>query len=121
MGERLSRTIVTNAATIALLAPGAEDVRALARLFAPVTAEQLTSLRAYETVVRMPGRDGRPTAVGGMLLPPGDGDPRRAAEVIAASDERDARPLDIVQAEVYRRAGGGIEGDADEVRGTAQR
>lgn len=104
-----------------MLAPGAEDVRALARLFAPVTAEQLTSLRAYETVVRMPGRDGRPTAVGGLLLPPGDGDPRRAAEVIAASDRRDARPLDIVRAEVYRRAGGVTDDGSDDVRGTAQR
>jgi hypothetical protein len=121
MGERLSRTIVTNAATIALLAPGAEDVRALARLFAPVTAEQLTSLRAYETVVRIPARDGRPTAVGGLLLPPGPGDPRRAAEVIAASDERDARPLDSVQAEVYRRAGGSTDDGAADLRGTAQR
>jgi hypothetical protein len=121
MGERLSRTVVTNAATIALLAPGAEDVRTLARLFAPVTAEQLTSLRAYETVVRMPGRDGRPTAVGGLLLPPGPGDPRRAAEVIAASDERDARPLDIVQAEVYRRAGGVTDDAVSDLRGTAKR
>lgn len=121
MGERLSRTIVTNAATIALLAPGAEDVRTLARLFAPVTAEQLTSLRAYETVVRMPGRDGRPTAVGGILLPPGHGDPRIAAEVIAASDARDARPLDIVAAEVFQRSGGESEPPARDVKGTAQR
>jgi hypothetical protein len=121
LGERLSRTIVTNAATIALLAPGAEDVRSLARLFAPVTAEQLVALRAFETVVRMPGRDGRPTAVGGMLLPPGPGDPALAAEIIAASDARDARPLDIVEAEVFRRSGGESEPTAPEVKGPAQR
>ena len=45
LGERLSRTILTNAASIALLAPGSEDVPGLARLFAPVTAEQLSALR----------------------------------------------------------------------------
>jgi energy-coupling factor transporter ATP-binding protein EcfA2 len=121
LGERLSRTIVTNAATIALLAPGAEDVRTLARLFAPVTAEQLSSLRAFETVVRMPGRDGRPTAVGGILLPPGSGDPRLAAEIIAASDARDARPPDIIAAEVFRRSGGESQPPARDVKGPAQR
>jgi hypothetical protein len=121
MGERLSRTIVTNAATIALLAPGAEDVRTLTRLFAPVTAEQLVSLRAFETVVRMPGRDGRPTAVGGMLLPPGPGDPALAAEIIATSDARDARPADIVEAEVFRRSGGDPEPPSGDVKGPAQR
>ena len=106
LGERLSRTVLTNAATIALLAPGSEDVRNLARLFAPVTAEQLSSLRAFEVVMRMPGRGGQPTASGGMLLPPGPADPALAAEIIAASDARDARPLDEVRAEVFRRAGG---------------
>jgi Helicase HerA, central domain len=120
LGEQLSRTVVTNAATIALLAPGSEDVRSLGRLFAPVTAEQLSSLRAYETVVRMPGRDGRPTAVGGMVPVPEPGDPAVAAEVIAASDARDARPLDIVEGEVFRRSGGGIELPPD-VKGPAQR
>jgi energy-coupling factor transporter ATP-binding protein EcfA2 len=121
LGERMSRTIVTNAATIALLAPGADDVRTLARLFAPVTADQLLALRAFETVVRMPGRDGRPTAVGGILLPPGQGDPARAAEVIAASDDRDSRPADIVAAEVFRRSGGESEPPARDVKGPAQR
>ena len=121
LGERLSRTIVTNAATIALLAPGSEDVRSLGRLFAPVTAEQLSSLRAYETVVRMPGRDGRPTAVGGMVPAPEPGDPAIAAEVIAASDARDARSLDMVEAEVFRRSGGGSEPPPGDVKGPAQR
>ncbi len=121
LGERLSRTIVTNAATMAVLAPGSEDVRSLARLFAPVTAEQLSSLRAYETVVRMPGLDGRPTAVGGMVPEPEPGDPSLAAEVIAASDARDARPLDVVEVEVFRRSGGSPEPPVDDVKGPAQR
>ena len=71
LGERLSRSVLTNAATIALLAPGSEDVRNLARLFAPVTAEQLSSLRAFEVVMRMPGRGGRPTASAGSSCRPG--------------------------------------------------
>ena len=36
LGERLRDTILTNAASLALLAPGADDVRGLARLVAPV-------------------------------------------------------------------------------------
>ncbi len=121
LGERLSRSVLTNAATIALLAPGSEDVRNLARLFAPVTAEQLTSLRAYEVVMRMPGRGGQPTAYGGMLLPPGPADPKLAAEIIAASDARDARPIDEVKAEVFRRAGGSEPPSAPDARGTVTR
>jgi len=112
LGERLSHTILTNAATIALLAPGAEDVRGLARLFAPVSAEQLSGLRAFEVVMRMPGRDGRPTVAGGILLPPGVADPAVAAAAIAASDAQDARPLEEVRAEVHRRAGGAAATDA---------
>jgi len=106
LGERLGHTILTNMASIALLAPGAEDVRGLARLFAPVTAEQLTGLRAFEVVLRMPGREGRPTVTGGLILPPGVADPTVAAQIVAGSDRRDTRPLDEVQAEVRRRAGG---------------
>ena len=121
LGERLSRSVLTNAATIALLAPGSEDVRTLARLFAPVTAEQLSSLRAFEVVMRMPGRGGQPTAYGGMLLPPGPADPKLAAEIIAASDARDARPIDEVQAEVFRRAGGSEPPSTPETRGTVKR
>lgn len=109
LGERLGHTILTNMASIALLAPGAEDVRGLARLFAPVTAEQLTGLRAFEVVMRMPGRDGRPAVAGGLILPPGVADPTVAAQIVAASDRRDTRPLDEVQAEVRRRAGGADE------------
>ncbi len=121
LGERLSRSVLTNAATIALLAPGSEDVRNLARLFAPVTAEQLTSLRAFEVVIRMPGRGGQPMASGGILLPPGPGDPAVAAEIIAASDARDARPFDEVRAEIHRRAGGSEPPSAPDARGPAQR
>ena len=121
LGERLSRSVLTNAASIALLAPGSEDVRNLARLFAPVTAEQLTSLRAFEVVMRMPGRGGQPTASGGILMPPGPGDPAAAAEIVAASDARDARPLDEVRAEIHRRAGGSESSSAPDARGPAQR
>jgi hypothetical protein len=106
LSERLAHTILTNAASIALLAPGAEDVRGLARLFAPVTAEQLSGLRAYEVVLRMPGRDGRPTVAGGLILPPEPPNQATAAEIVAVSDRRDTRPLAEVQAEVRERAGG---------------
>jgi len=121
LGERLSRSVLTNAASIALLAPGSEDVRNLARLFAPVTAEQLSSLRAYEVVMRMPGRGGQPTASGGILLPPGPGDAAVAAEIVAASDARDARPMEEVRAEVFRRAGGTESPSSADARGTVTR
>jgi energy-coupling factor transporter ATP-binding protein EcfA2 len=121
LGERLSRSVLTNAASIALLAPGSEDVRNLARLFTPVTAEQLTSLRAFEVVIRTPGRGGQPMATGGILLPPGHGEPSLAAEIIAASDARDARPLDEVRAEIHRRAGGSEPASSPDLRGTVQR
>ncbi len=49
LGERLSRSVLTNAATIALLAPGSEDVRTLARLFAPVTASASRSTKRPST------------------------------------------------------------------------
>jgi hypothetical protein len=106
LGERLGHTILTNMASIALLAPGAEDVRGLARLFAPVTAEQLTGLRAFEVVMRMPGREGRPMVTGGLILPPGVADPAVALQIVGASDRSDTRPLEEVQGEVRRRAGG---------------
>jgi hypothetical protein len=126
LGERLARTVLTNAASIALLAPGSEDVRGLARLFAPVTGEQLSGLRAFEVVLRMPGRDGRPTVAGGILLSPGPADPAVAAATIAASDAQDARPLDEVRAEIDRRAGGRAiadvaKGQAQSAKGPAQR
>jgi hypothetical protein len=109
LGERLGHTILTNMASIALLAPGAEDVRGLARLFAPVTAEQLSGLRAFEVVLRIPGRERRPMVTGGLILPPGVADPAIAAQIVAASDRRDTRPLAEVREEVRRRAGGDDE------------
>jgi hypothetical protein len=126
LGDRLARTVLTNAASIALLAPGSEDVRGLARLFAPVTGEQLSGLRAFELVMRMPGPDGRPTVAGGLILPPGVADPAVAAATIAASDAQDARPPDEVRAEIDRRAGGGATPDAAKAlaasaKGPAQR
>jgi hypothetical protein len=71
--------------------------------------------------MRMPGRGGQPMASGGILLPPGPGDPALAAEIIAASDARDARPLDEVGAEIHRRAGGSEPPSAPDARGPAQR
>ena len=59
---------------------------------------------AYEEA--LPGRDGRPTVAGGMLLPPGVADHATAAAIVAASDRRDTRPLDEVRGEIRRRAGG---------------
>lgn len=71
--------------------------------------------------MRMPGRGGQPAASGGILLPPGPGDPAVAAEIVAASDARDARPIDDVRAEVYRRAGGTEAADSSDARGTVKR
>lgn len=104
--EHLRSTILTNSATIALLSPGADDLRGHARLFAPVSADDLAAMRRFEVLLRMPGPDGRTGVYGGMILPPGPPDPAMAARIIAASDRRDARPLHDVQAEVHRRAGG---------------
>lgn len=102
---RLRSAIVTNVATMALLRPGADDIRDLSRLFDSVPAEELHRLRRFELVLRALDADGRPRSYGGMVtrLPPGD---RHAAEaIIMASDARDARPLDVVRAEVRWRAG----------------
>ena len=87
------------------LAPGADDLRGLARLVAPVSIDELTAMRRFEVLLRMPGPDGRPGVYGGTVNPPGPADGARAAAVIARSDARDARPLDDVAAEVARRSG----------------
>jgi len=71
--------------------------------------------------MRMPGRGGQPTAYGGMLLPPGPADPALAADIVAASDARDARPIDEVRAEVFRRAGGSEPPSTPDARGTVKR
>ncbi|HEY3548337.1 MAG TPA: hypothetical protein VGK17_19875, partial [Propionicimonas sp.] len=105
LGERLRETVLTNAACLALLSPGADDARGLARLVAPVPADELASMRRFEVLLRMPGPDGRPGVYGGTVNPPGTADDARAEAIIARSDARDARPLDAVQAEVARRSG----------------
>jgi hypothetical protein len=107
LGERLRGTILTNAASLALLAPGHDDVRAIARLFAPLTAERLADLRRFELVLRTPGPDGGPIVIGGLVRRPDGEDPAIADHISAASDHRDARPAADVRLEVHRRAGGG--------------
>jgi hypothetical protein len=110
LGERLRGTILTNAASLALLSPGAEDVRALARLFEPIPPDELLRLGRFELALRLDGPDGRPLVLDGRIAPPGPADQRAAAALIAACDARDARPLEHVRAEVRRRAGGGSAG-----------
>jgi energy-coupling factor transporter ATP-binding protein EcfA2 len=105
LGERLRETVLTNAACLALLSPGADDARGLARLVAPVPVEELSAMRRFEVLLRMPGPDGRPGVYGGTVNPPGPADDALAAAVIARSDARDARPLEDVRAEVARRSG----------------
>ena len=63
-------------------------------------------MRRFEMLLRMPAPDGRPRAYGGTVNPPGPPDTDQAAAIIARSDERDARPLEQVSAEVARRSGG---------------
>ena len=96
LGERLGHTILTNMASIALLAPGAEDVRGLARLFAPVTAEQLSQPprvrgRSADARTRRPP-DGRrradPAARGGR---PGDRSPDRRRGATGVTPGRSTR------------------------------
>jgi hypothetical protein len=103
LNDRLRNTLLTNAATLALLSPGADDVHGLTRLFAPLREEDLLSLPPHELVLRMPGPDGRPAVYGGRVSLPHPGDPQRAAALIADSDRRDARPLDDVRAEIAGR------------------
>jgi hypothetical protein len=105
LGERLRDTVLTNAASLALLAPGADDLRGLARLVAPVPVDELASMRRFEVLLRTPAPDGRPAVYGGMVSPPGPADPTTAAAIIARSDAQDARPVEDVGAEVARRSG----------------
>jgi hypothetical protein len=104
--RRLHDTIVTNVATMALLSPGADDARELARLFTPLGESDLLALQRHEFALRMPGADDRPAVYGGRVRLPATGDAARAAALVAASDRRDGRPLDTVRGEVHRRAGG---------------
>lgn len=106
LGVRLRDSVLTNAGVLALLSPGADDVQALRRLVAPLSPEDLLGMRQHEMVLRMTGPDGRAGTFGGMVCPPPPGDLAVAEALIAASDARDARPLDQVRAEVHRRSGG---------------
>jgi hypothetical protein len=56
-------------------------------------------------LLRMPGPDGRPGVYGGTVSAPGPSEPATAAAIVARSDERDARPVDDVAAEVAHRSG----------------
>ena len=105
LGERLRNTVLTNAACLALLAPGADDLRGLARLVAPVSLDELANMRRFEVLLRMPGPDGRPGVYGGTVSAPGPSDPVTAAAIVVRSDARDARPVDDVAAEVAHRSG----------------
>ncbi len=109
LGERLRDSVLTNAGVIAAMSLGVDDAHLLRRLYEPLTIEDLLSLPAYEVLLRMSGRDG-PTAFQGRVCLPAPGDPAVAAAVVAASDLRDARPLEQVRAEVRRREGGGGAG-----------
>lgn len=119
LGERLRSTILTNAASLVLLSPGADDVRSVGRLFEPVPAERLSVLRRFEFVLRTPGPDDSPTVYGGRVQEPAPSDPARADMVAATSDLRDARELAAVREEVHGRAGG--NGRAKAVGGTKAR
>jgi len=84
---------------------GADDARGLGRLVAPVPVEELSTMRRFEVLLRMPGPDGRPGVYGGTVNPPGAADGVQARAIVARSDARDARPLADVAAEVARRSG----------------
>jgi hypothetical protein len=106
LGERLASAVRTNVASVALLEPGPEDVRDLGRLFAPVTSDELLAMRRFDVVVRTRGSDGTPLVRGGTVSMPAPADPERLAHIVATSDERDAKPLEDVEREVFERSGG---------------
>jgi hypothetical protein len=103
IGEALGATAVANAGTIALMAPGLDDAKALAPLFAPLTVADLLGMQRHGMALKMAGPKGRDVVYGGIVLPPGPADPSIAAAILAASDERDARPRAEVTAEVTER------------------
>lgn len=123
-GERLRDSVVANAATIALLSPALDDAKALLPLFAPLTVADLLAMDRHALVVRMAGPEGRAVVYGGVVTPPGPGDPALGAAIAAASDRRDARPRAVVAAEVRRRltrlpaapAGAGLGSGSDRAR-----
>jgi len=103
IGPALGATAVANAGTLALLSPGLDDVKDLAPLFAPLKAADLLAMRQHEMAVKLAGPDGRSVVYGGIVLPPGESSLEVAAAIAAASDERDARPRAVVEAEVRER------------------
>ena len=103
IGEALGATAVANAGTIALMAPGLDDAKALAPLFAPLTAADLLGMERHGMALKMAGPKGRDVVYGGIVLPPGPADPSIAAAILASSDARDARPRAEVEAEVTDR------------------
>ena len=116
LGDRLRGTVLANTASIAQLQPGSANLRQLADLFAPVTAEQLADLRSMQVVLKLPGPDGRRVTYGGEIERWAASDPSVAAAIVRASDECDARSLAKVQDEVWQRSGGRRE-DHDAVAG----
>lgn len=103
IGAALGATAVANAGTIALMSPGLEDAKALAPLFAPLTPADLLGMERHGMALKTAGRGGRDVVYGGIVTPPGPADPEIAAEILAASDKRDARPRNEVAAEVTER------------------
>ncbi|MEW5991649.1 MAG: DUF87 domain-containing protein [Chloroflexota bacterium] len=103
IGAALGATAVANAGTIALMSPGLEDAKALAPLFAPLTAADLLGMERHEMALKTAGPAGRDVVYGGIVPPPGSADAAVARAILAASNERDARPRAEVAAEVTER------------------
>jgi hypothetical protein len=103
IGEALGATAVANAGTIALMAPGLDDAKALAPLFAPLSVADLLGMERHGMALKMAGPKGRDVVYGGIVSPPRPADPAIAAEILSASDVRDARPRDEVVAELAER------------------
>jgi hypothetical protein len=60
-------------------------------------------MRAHEMVVKTAGPRDRSAVYGGIVSPPGDGDPAMAEAIIDASNQRDAQPRAVAAAEVIQR------------------
>jgi hypothetical protein len=103
IGEALGATAVANAGTIALMAPGLDDAKALVPLFAPLSAADLLGMERHGMALKMAGPKGRDVVYGGIVSRPGPADQSIAAAILAASDGRDARPRAEVAAEVTER------------------
>lgn len=88
--------------------------------FAPITVEQLAEMRPTEVLLKLPGPDGRRIAYGGEIERQEAGDSSVAASIIRASDQHDARRLAKVEAEVWRRSGGGTRLSAASGAGGAE-